>query len=129
MRMLRAIRQSFSKYFKTIIRKSALMTKRDAKRNTFLTITTPLLAALFLYIEIVEPAETIIMRCLVWWLIGMLLLGTILFPLSLYGYHNRHRIDTDGEEPYDFGPGMAAASLGTALVPLARMLFDYFNIN
>lgn len=127
--MLRAIRQSFSEYIKTIIRKSALMTEKDAKRNTSLAIATPLLTALFLYIEITEPAETIVMKCLIWWLIGMMFLGTILFPISLYGYHNRHRIDTSGEEPLDYSPGMAGALLGTALVPLGRMLFDYFNIN
>lgn len=127
--MLRAVRQHFIDSTKAFIKKSALMTEKDARRNTSLAITAPLLAALFLYIEIIEPAETIVMKCLIWWLIGMMLLGTILFPISLYGYHNRHRIDTSGEEPLDYSPGMAGALLGTALVPLGRMLFDYFNIN
>ncbi|MGH1477229.1 MAG: hypothetical protein ACRBM6_00625 [Geminicoccales bacterium] len=127
--MLRAIRQHFIDSTKAFIKKSALMTEKDARRNTSLAITAPLLTALFLYIELTEPSQTIIMKCIVWWLIGMMALGTILFPLSLYGYHHRHRIDTSGEEPLDYGPSMAGALLGTALVPLGRMLFDYFNIN
>ncbi len=105
------------------------MTEKEARKNTFYAVLGPLFFALFLYIELTEPAETIVMKCLIWWLIGMMVLGTILFPLSLYGYHNRHRIDTSGEEPFDYRPGMAGALLGTALVPLARILFDYFNIN
>lgn len=127
--MLRAIRQYFIDSGKTIIRKSALMSEREARRNALFAVTSPLLAAMFLFIELTTPSQTIIMKCLVWWLIGMMVLCAILFPLSLYGYYNRHRIDTSEEEPLIYEPGMTGALLGTALVPLGRILFDYFNIN
>jgi len=127
--MLRAIRQHFIDSTKTIIRKSALLTDKEARKIVSFAITSPLLAVLFLYIEFTTPSQTIIMRCLIWWLIGMMLFCTIIFPVMLYGYYNRHCIDTSGEEPYNFVPGMVGALLGTALVPLARILFDYFNIN
>jgi len=127
--MLRAIRQHFIDSTRAIIRKSALMTEKEARRNTLYAVLGPLFFALFLYIELTEPSQTIVMKCLVWWLIAMAALGTIIFPVTLYGYHNRHRIDTSGEEPLNYRPGMTGALIGTALVPLGRFVFDYFNIH
>ncbi len=105
------------------------MSDRDAKRNAILTACAPVLLFIVIFNEIVEPSETVLMKVIVWWLIGMFLLAMVTLPMALYGYYNRHRIDTEEEEPLNYAPGMSGALLGTALVPLGRLLFDYFGID
>jgi hypothetical protein len=125
--MFHSIRQYFVRSFRAIIRKGAVMSESDARRNRLLAFCAPVLLFVFLYNEITEPSETIVMKCLVWWLIGMMVLGMTVLPISLYGFHHRNDIDTSGEEPHDYRPGIFGAALGTALVPLALLLFDYFG--
>lgn len=97
--MLRAIRQHFADSTKILIRKSALMTEKAARKHIYFTVLAPFFIALIVSIEINTPSQTVIMKCLVWWLIGIMVLGAILFSIILYGYYNRHRIDTSGEKP------------------------------
>lgn len=126
---MKAILQYFSWASTAIIRKGAVMSEKDARRNRIFSVIGPFMFLMFLSIEMFEPSETLIMKCIVWWLIGMMALSSIVLPMTLYGYHNRDRINTEGDEPLDYGPGMRGALLGTALVPLGRLLFDYFGIS
>jgi hypothetical protein len=127
--MIGGIKKHLVKSTHALIRKGAVMSKEDARRNKMLAIASPLLFLMFLVIEITEPSETVIMKCLMWWLITMLGLSSILIPVTVYGYNNRHDINVEDEEPLNYAPGMIGAALGTALVPLALILFDHFGIN
>lgn len=125
---MNAIRRYFSWASIAIIRKGALMSQKDVRRAYICTILSPFFAGLVLFIELTEPSETTLRMVMVWWLFGMMLLPAIVMPLTIYGYHNRHHIEASHEEPLDFAPAMGGALLGTALVPLGRMLFDWLGI-
>lgn len=127
--MFEEIRRYFVNGSQAIIRHGAVMSKREATRNKFLAITSPFLLLLVIFIEISEPSKTLARELIVWWLAAMLALASVSLPMALYGYRNRDRIDTEGVDPINYGAGVRGALLGTAMVPLGRMLFNYFGIN
>ncbi|MEM9438981.1 MAG: hypothetical protein AAGA73_00895 [Pseudomonadota bacterium] len=61
---------------------------------------------------------------LCWAFVGMFASGLLTLPLTLYGYHNRHRIEVGDEQPHGFSRIDSAALLGMAMVPLGRLVFD-----
>lgn len=80
-----------------------------------------------LFIELTEPSETALRMMMVWRLFGMMILPLVMIPLAIYGYHNRHRMVIRDKEPLDFAPAMEGALLGTALVPLGHIFFEWLG--
>ena len=100
------------------------MSKKDVRTFYVVLVISPFMIWFFADIALKEAAEGSWEAYLCWAFVGLFASGLLTLPLTLYGYHNRHRIEVGDEQPHDFSRIYRAALLGTALVPLGRLAFD-----
>ena len=122
--MSSSITSYVTKTLATAARKGAGMSKKDVRTFYVVLVISPFMIWFFADIALKEAAEGSWEAYLCWAFVGLFASGLLTLPLTLYGYHNRHRIEVGDEQPHDFSRIYRAALLGTALVPLGRLAFD-----
>ncbi|MGI9437788.1 MAG: hypothetical protein ACR2Q4_23655, partial [Geminicoccaceae bacterium] len=112
---MNAVTQYLQTAFGTMVRRGAKMSKKNAGWAYLALGIAILFVPLFVTLALEHAGQSLVKEYISWALVGLFATGFISMPTVLYGYHNRHRIDTDGvDEGYDFShahrAGLAAAA-------------------
>ncbi|MEM7042652.1 MAG: hypothetical protein AAF543_07565 [Pseudomonadota bacterium] len=111
----------------TVARKGALMSKSDVRTFYIVLAISPPLIWFFADTALRKGAEGSWEEYLCWAFVGLFASGLLTIPMTLYGYHNRHRIDVGDEQPHDLTGVHKAAIAGAAAVPILRMIQEWIS--
>lgn len=102
------------------------MSRANAKRAYVALGLTIFFVPLCTMIALEHAGQSLFKEYLSWALVGILSVGFVTMPAVLFGYHNRHQIDTsDVEEGYDLSDAYRAGIAAAAGVPMIRAIFDW----
>ncbi len=102
---------------------------RDNARRAYLALGLAIFfVPFFTVIALDHTGESPSKEYLSWALVGLFAIGFVTMPAILYGYHNRHHIDTsDVEESYDFSLAYRAGIAAALGAPALKALLDWLG--
>ncbi len=117
------------RYYRMPMRRGALMSRGEVRAAyLYLCFSIALVLMFAMSLGAAEREGTSGFWTLVCWSLVVLFgFATTIYASSIYGYHHRHEIETDGETPVDLSRAYLGGVIAAIAAPILRWVISLFG--